>query len=99
MQVEFQETVAALEFEQGLSRDDANSILASTGGALILALSYSQANVTLPMWKFGQYVMQPRNSCQHPFSSPPTASQRGHSSGGRRPARTRPRARVRKKLT
>lgn len=33
------------------------TLVASIGGALILALGYSRANVTQPMWEFGQYVM------------------------------------------
>ena len=32
-------------------------LIASIGGGLILALSYAQANITQPMWRFGQYVM------------------------------------------
>jgi len=31
--------------------------VASIGGGLILALGYSHASVTQPLWQFGQYAM------------------------------------------
>ena len=33
------------------------TLVASIGGGFILALGYSRAGVTQPMWKFGQYIM------------------------------------------
>ncbi len=33
------------------------TLVASIGGGLILALSYSRPSIMQPMWKFGQYVM------------------------------------------
>jgi hypothetical protein len=33
------------------------ALVASIGGGLILALGYSRASVTQPMWKFGHYVL------------------------------------------
>ena len=33
------------------------TLVVSIGGGLILALGYSQASVTQPIWKFGQYVL------------------------------------------
>lgn len=33
------------------------ALVASVGGGLILAIGYSRASVTQPIWKFGQYVM------------------------------------------
>ena len=33
------------------------TLVASIGGGLILALGFSRASITQPMWKFGQYVM------------------------------------------
>ena len=33
------------------------TVVATIGGGLVLALSYSRASVTQPMWKFGQYVL------------------------------------------
>ena len=33
------------------------TLVASVGGGLILTLGYRQADVTQPIWKFGQYVM------------------------------------------
>ena len=33
------------------------ALVASIGGGLILALGHSRPDATLPIWRFGQYVM------------------------------------------